>query len=339
MNQPNGSIIKLDHGSGGKAFQNLLHSTILKAFDHPILHECNDSAVCTIENCRIAFTTDSYIVDPLFFPGGCIGDLAINGTVNDLSMSGAIPLYLSVGLVIEEGFDIQLLNTILRTMNKASSYADVHVVTGDTKVMPKGALDQLIINTSGIGLVQKNLSISCGNAQPGDKIILSGTIAEHGIAVLMKREQFQIDTNIQSDTAPLNHMVHHLIQEGCIIHSLRDPTRGGLAACLNEIAIASGYGIDIWEHAIPVHPDVQSICDLFGYDPLYIANEGKLIACIPPQDADKALSIIQKEPFGKNAAIIGEIIETNNNMVLMTTAIGGKRIVDMPVGEQLPRIC
>jgi len=331
--------ILLDHGSGGKMSHQLITEIMLPAFDNPILSQLNDGAVIDVEGKRLAFSTDSYVVDPIFFPGGNIGDLAINGTANDLAMCGATPLYLSVGLIVEEGFSIADLIKILEGMRAAAETAGITVVTGDTKVVPRGAADKIFINTSGIGLVHKNVDIAGHLACPGDKIILSGSIAEHGIAILTQREGMSFDSTIVSDTAPLNRMVKGMLAAGKDIHVLRDPTRGGVGTALNEIAIQSSVGIVISEDKISVKDEVKGICELLGFDPLYIANEGKLIAFVGPDDAEAVLEVVRKDRYGQDACIIGEVVSDYPGRVIMKTRIGGTRIVDMLTGEQLPRIC
>ncbi len=279
------------------------------------------------------------MVDPIFFPGGNIGTLSINGTVNDIAMCGATPLFLSAGLIIEEGFSLTDLKTILQEMSIAAEKAEVRVVTGDTKVVPKGAADKIFINTSGIGIIPKNVDIASHKARPGDKIILSGSIADHGITVLTQREGMTFDSSVASDTAPLNHMVKNMLSVCKDIHVLRDPTRGGIGTALNEIAIKSEVGIKIYEEKIPVKNEVAAICELLGFDPVYIANEGKLLAFVPPDRAEKVLAAVREDKFGKDACIIGEVVSDYPRKVFMQTRIGGTRIVDMLTGEQLPRIC
>jgi len=331
--------ILLDHGSGGKATHSLVSDLFLPAFENPILAELNDSAILDTETKRLALSTDTYVVDPLFFPGGNIGDLAINGTVNDLAMCGATPLYLSVGMIIEEGFSMAELQRILEAMKAAADKAHVLVVTGDTKVVPRGTADKVFINTSGIGFIPEGIDISGHNAHRGDKVILSGTIADHGITVLTQREGMTFQSQIQSDTAPLNHMVREMMGKSGQIHALRDPTRGGVGTSLNEIATQSGVGIKIYEDAIPIQEQVSGICELLGFDPLYIANEGKLLAFVGTDAADKILETMRANEYGMDAAIIGEVVSDSPGKVFMRTRIGGTRIVDMLTGEQLPRIC
>ena len=331
--------IRLDHGSGGKLSHRLIEELFLPHFINDPLKKLDDSAVISLSHKKVAFTTDSYVVDPLFFPGGDIGKLAVCGTVNDIAMSGAVPMYLSAGFIIEEGFPINKLERIIISMKNAASEADIDIVTGDTKVVPKGKADQLFINTAGIGIILDNADISSANAQIGDTIILSGYIGDHGIAVMSKREGLSYKTEIESDVAPLHAIIKDLIQGGIEIHSLRDPTRGGLASSLNEIAAKSSVGIIIEEEKIPVRKEVAGVCDLLGFDPLYVANEGKFIAVLPAHHAAEALGIIKTHKYGKNAAIIGNVTEEHEKRVILNTAIGGKRIIDMLTGEQLPRIC
>ncbi|MDI6688148.1 MAG: hydrogenase expression/formation protein HypE [Desulfobacterales bacterium] len=331
--------ILLDHGSGGKISHSLTADIMLPIFDNPILSRLDDGAIFDLEGKRLAFSTDTYVVYPIFFPGGNIGDLAINGTVNDISMCGATPVYLSVGLIIEEGFSIADLKIILKKMASAAAKANVKVVTGDTKVVPKGAVDKIFINTSGIGTIRENVNIACNRARPGDKIILSGSIAEHGITVLTQREGMNFASSLISDTAPLNNMVRLMLSASNNVHVLRDPTRGGVGTALNEIALSSKVGIRIYEDKIPVKDETAGICELLGFDPLYIANEGKLLAFVSPDDAEIVLSAIREDEFGRDSCVIGEVFSDSPGKVFMQTRIGGSRIVDMLTGEQLPRIC
>jgi hydrogenase expression/formation protein HypE len=312
---------------------------LLPVFDNPILAQLNDGAIFDLNGVRMAFSTDSYTVDPIFFPGGNIGDLAINGTVNDVAMCGANPLYLSVGLIIEEGFAVTDLNKIVGEMGDAARRAGVTVVTGDTKVVPKGAVDRIFINTSGIGLIPQEVNVASSNAQAGDRIILSGTIADHGITIMTRREGLTFESTLRSDTAPLNHMVQQMFAASDNIHVLRDPTRGGVGTALNEIAEQSQVGIKIYESGIPLKKEVIAACELLGFDPLYLANEGKLIAFVSAEHTDDVLSAIKATPYGKDAAVIGEVVAEHAGKVYMETRIGGERIVDMLAGEQLPRIC
>ncbi|MFZ2634383.1 MAG: hydrogenase expression/formation protein HypE [Desulfosalsimonadaceae bacterium] len=331
--------ILLDHGSGGRIANNLIADLMLPLFDNPILSRLDDGASLDINGIRLAFSTDSFVVDPIFFPGGDIGDLAVNGTVNDIAMCGAKPLYLSAGLIIEEGFSMTLLETILRSMSAAAKKARVTIVTGDTKVVPKGAADKIFINTSGIGIIPEGVHVSGSLARPGDQIILSGTIADHGVTVLAQREGLTFDAPVESDTAALNHLVDRMLSVCRDIHVLRDPTRGGVGTVLNEIACASHVGIRISEEKIPVQKAVAGICELVGFDPLYMANEGKLVAFVEKRHAGRVLDAMRNDPLGRDACIIGEAVDEHPGKVIMETRIGGERIVDMLTGEQLPRIC
>ena len=331
--------ILLDHGSGGKISHNLTEKLLLPAFDNPALAMLDDGATLNVPGGRIAFSTDTYVVDPIFFPGGSIGDLAINGTVNDVAMCGATPLYLSVGMIIEEGFPMADLERVVAQMGRAAQLAGVTVVTGDTKVVPKGAADKIFINTAGIGIIGEKVNVSGANAQLGDVVILSGTMADHGMTILTQRQGLAFESDLKSDSAPLNHMVAAMLQTGCDIHVLRDPTRGGVGTTLNEISGKSKIGIRIYEERLPVKPHVSGICELLGFDPLYVANEGKLLAFVPADQADQVLDIVQQSTYGKDACIIGETIDDHRGRVFMKTRIGGERIVDMLTGEQLPRIC
>jgi hydrogenase expression/formation protein HypE len=331
--------ILLDHGSGGKISHQLTTDVLLPAFDNPILSQLHDGAILNLNGMRLAFSTDSYTVDPIFFPGGCIGDLAINGTVNDVAMCGATPMYLSVGLIIEEGFPLADLQRILNQMAAAAKAAEVVVVTGDTKVVPRGAADKIFINTSGIGLIPEHVQIAGHNARAGDKILLSGSIADHGITILTQRAGLSFQTSLTSDTAPLNRMVNSMLAASDHIHVLRDPTRGGVGTALNEIAEKSAVGVLIEEDQIPIKREVTGICELLGFDPMYLANEGKLMAFVAPTDVGNVLAAMQRDPWGKDATVIGEVVADHRGKVFMKTRIGGTRIVDMLTGEQLPRIC
>ena len=324
--------ILLDHGSGGKMSHRLVTDLMLPLFDNPMLKALHDGATLDIDGKRLAFSTDSYVVDPIFFPGGSIGDLAVNGTVNDVAMCGAQPLFLSIGLIIEEGFSLKDLEKILQDMHKAAEKAGVKVVTGDTKVVPKGAVDKIFVNTSGIGIIPDDVDISGQKARLGDIIILSGTIADHGMTVLTQREGLTFDSPIKSDTAPLNHMVSQMLSVCKAVHVLRDPTRGGLGTALNEIAGKSNVGIRIYEERIPLKKETAGICELLGFDPLYVANEGKLIAIVDAGHAKKVLSAIKENDYGKDAGIIGEVVPDHLGKVVMQTRIGGTRIIDMLTG-------
>lgn len=330
--------IQLAHGSGGKLSHELIEKYFLPYFKNPFLELLNDQAVFDVHS-RVAFTTDSYVVDPIFFPGGNIGDLAINGTVNDLSMAGAKPLYLSAGFILEEGFPIKELEKILSSMKEAADKAGVIIVTGDTKVVNKGKADKIFINTSGIGVIEKPVNISANNLKIGDKIIISGAIGEHGIAVMAKREGLEFEKEIRSDTAPLNSLVADMLAVSTDIHALRDPTRGGLATILKEFAISSNVGIVIYEDKIPIKDEVSGACEILGLDPLFVANEGRLIAAVSPESSEIVLKAMRKNKYGKGAEIIGEVASEHKGTVILKTRIGGKRMIDMLMGEQLPRIC
>jgi hydrogenase expression/formation protein HypE len=309
------------------------------AFENKFLGQNHDSTVIDINGTRIAFTTDSYVVKPLFFPGGDIGSLAVNGTVNDLSMSGAEPAYLSLGLIIEEGFLMEDLWRIVQSINSAAKAAGVEVVTGDTKVVDKGKGDGIFINTSGIGFVKEGIEISPKKICAGDVIILNGDLGRHGIAIMAEREGLEFESKIESDCAPLNGIVKDILACGADVHCMRDLTRGGLSSTLNELAESSGMEILIDETAIPVREDVQGACEILGFDPLYVANEGKFIVFVNPKDAQNCLKIMKSHPFGKDSVIIGTVAETSKPLVKLKSKIGTTRILDMLSGEQLPRIC
>jgi len=333
-------IILLGHGSGGKLSHELLDDLIVPILSGIDQRDQNDAAILTEQKGRLAFTTDSYVVDPIFFPGGSIGGLAIHGTVNDLAMAGATPVGISVGLIIEEGLAVNTLRTILEDMSAAAQKAGVRIMTGDTKVVPRGKVDKIFINTSGIGAMQHDLDISGRNARVGDKILINGTIGDHGMAVMASREGLELESDITSDSAPLNCLVADLIQGvGSQLHALRDPTRGGVATTLKEIAIQSEVEITLQENSLPVDSTVAAACAILGLDPLFVANEGKLLAFIAPEAADQALAIMCNHEFGKEAAIIGEVTSANSGKVRLQTAIGGLRAIEMLAGEQLPRIC
>jgi len=330
--------ILLAHGSGGKLAHQLVEKSFVKAFANPFLAKLDDSAVIDF-NGRLAFTTDSYVVTPIFFPGGDIGKLAVCGTVNDLAMSGAKPLYLSLSFIIEEGLPQDELNEIVDSVQKAAEEAEVEIVTGDTKVVHRGSADKLFINTAGVGIIPEGVDISGNNAKPGDRVILNGTIGDHGIAVLSQREGLSFSTQLESDCAPLGSLVAEMLAASPNIHCLRDPTRGGLATTLNELAKQSKVSIRIEEEKIPVREEVLAACEMLGFDPLYVANEGKLVAIVPAKDADKVLKAMQGNHHGKDATIIGEVREEHPGRVVMKTCLGASRIVDMLVGDILPRIC
>lgn len=333
----NDTII-LAHGSGGRLSHELVEKKFLPFLANPVLNRLDDSAVFEASG-RLAFTTDSYVVNPIFFPGGDIGKLAVCGTVNDLAMAGAKPLYLSLSVIIEEGFSLSELERIVQSIKKAAEDADVSIVTGDTKVVNRGQADRLFITTSGIGIVPPGIDISGSNAKVGDKVLLSGTIGDHGIAIMSQREGLKFSMSLQSDCAPLNKLVSRMLETSTKIHCLRDPTRGGLASTLNEFARQSKVGIIIEEAKIPIKEEVRAACELLGLDPLYIANEGKLIAVVDPEDADKVLECMRQNIHGRDAAIIGEVTDRHPGKVTMKTTLGPSRIVDMLTGELLPRIC
>jgi len=367
----------MGHGAGGKMMADLIQHLFTPAFNNEWLGQMGDSTVIELSSLvtrptsgnthltspvpphsSLAFTTDSYVVSPLFFPGGNIGELAINGTVNDLAMRGAKPLFISAGFIIEEGLPMETLGNIVHAMAVAGKNAGVQIVTGDTKVVQKGHGDGLFINTSGIGVISAGIDISPRNAHPGDIVVVSGTLGDHGMAIMSVREGLQFETTIQSDTAPLNGLVEAIIKttdilatpqkfavEGvknskvCPIHCLRDATRGGLAAVLNELAEASHVGIEFEEKKVPIHPEVNAACEMLGLDPYYIANEGKLVAIMAEDAADKVLAAMQSHEYGRDAAIIGRVLAEHPGLVTAKTSIGGRRVVDLPSGELLPRIC
>ena len=331
--------VLLGHGSGGKLTADLVERLFLPAFRNPYLNKLDDQAVLEVKGTRVAFTTDSFVVTPIFFPGGDIGRLAVNGTVNDLAMSGARPLYLSAAFILEEGLPLMDLERIVRSMREACEAAGVVLATGDTKVVNRGSGDKVFINTSGVGMIEHHLVISADRAQVGDLVILSGTIADHGMAVMSKRQGLEFDTEILSDTAPLNALVAAMLECTAAIHCLRDPTRGGIATTLNEIARRAQVGMVLDEKRIPVREDVRGACEILGIDPLYVANEGKLLAIVAHEAAERVLEQMRRHRDGKEAQIIGEVVANHPSMVVMRTDIGGTRIVDLPLGEQLPRIC
>jgi len=331
--------IVLGHGSGGKLSAQLIEQVFLPAFSNPLLDKLDDQAVLQINGCRLAFTTDSFVVTPLFFPGGDIGCLAINGTVNDLAMSGARPLYLSAAFILEEGLPTAELRRIVRSMSEAAASADVQLVTGDTKVVNRGKGDKVFITTTGIGVVEKPVQISADRARAGDKIILSGYIGDHGMAILSQRENLEFEGVIESDCAALHGLVNDMLEASQDIHCLRDPTRGGVATVLNEIAGRARAGMAVRETDIPVRDTVRGACEILGLDPLYVANEGKLVAIASPESAGAIVERMRRNPLGRDARIIGEVVADHPGMVLMQTEIGGTRVLDTLFGEQLPRIC
>lgn len=336
----NNDLILLGHGSGGRLSHQLLDELIIPALSGIAQAAQNDSALLDQVAGQLAYTTDSFVVDPIFFPGGTIGSLAVHGTVNDLAMMGARPLYLSVGLIIEEGFGKADLGTILADMRRAADAAGVRIVTGDTKVVPRGKADKIFITTSGIGVIEHNLQIHGANARPGDKVILSGTAGDHGIAVMIGREGINVGSDVRSDSAALNGLVAEIIAcAGDRLHVLRDPTRGGIATTVKEIAQQSGVAVTLREEALPVNPAVRGVCSILGLDPLFVANEGKLLAFVAPDAAEQLLATMRRHPLGEHAAIIGQVEAAPSGRVSMETTVGGTRAVEMLAGEQLPRIC
>ena len=331
--------VMLAHGGGGSLSNKLIEKMFFSEFDNEYLNKMHDGAVFQTQKGRMAFSTDSFVIQPLFFPGGNIGELAVYGTVNDIACCGAVPQYLSLGFIIEEGLPMDDLWKIVQSIKFAADKAGVQIVTGDTKVVEKGKGDKIFINTSGVGIVKEGVNISPENCKPGDKIIVSGTVADHGISIMSLRAGLEFETEIESDTAPLNHMIQEILDVSDNISVLRDPTRGGLASTLNEIASSSKKGIMLYEDKIPLREDVKGVCEMLGLDPLYVANEGKLLVFVAENDAEKVLKTMQKNEFGKNAAIIGEVQESNDKIVKLKTSIGTTRVVDMISGEQLPRIC
>ena len=331
--------IVLGHGSGGKLTSELIREIFLPRFRNPILSSLSDSAVFSHKDIRFAFTTDSYVVDPIFFPGGDIGRLAIYGTVNDLAMSGAQPVFLSAGFILEEGFLISDLERIADSMAEAASECGISLIAGDTKVVPKGKGDKVFINTSGIGIVPQGVDISPTKVKPGDVIIINGGIGEHGIAVIAAREELSLSSEIESDLAPLHRLVFRMLSETKRINALRDLTRGGLGTALAEIARQAKVGMVVEEEKIPVRDEVKGACELLGFDPLYVANEGKLIAFCPEEEAEGLITAMRKDPKGKDAVIIGKVVSEHPGRVILRTRVGGERLVDLLPGEQLPRIC
>jgi hydrogenase expression/formation protein HypE len=330
--------ILLAHGSGGKLSHDLVRKHIISRISNPLLDRLDDSAVLDSEG-RLAFTTDSYVVSPIIFPGGDIGRLAVCGTVNDLSMAGAKPLYLSLSFIIEEGLEVAEFERIVRSIAETAAEAEIEIVTGDTKVVNRGDADRLFINTSGIGKIPNGIDIAGANAKPGDRIILSGTIGDHGIAIMSKREGLNFSTTLESDCAPLNHLVADMLGGSTLINCLRDPTRGGLATTLNEIAGQSSVGMELEERSIPIRDEVRGACELLGLDPLYVANEGKLMAIIDKKAAEPVLAKMKQNIYGKNAVIIGRVTGEHPGRVVLKTPYGSSRILDMLSGELLPRIC
>ncbi len=333
--------IVLGHGSGGKLTAELIDKIFLPAFANPVLEKLDDQAVLHVSGARLAFTTDSFVVTPIFFPGGDIGRLAVNGTVNDLAMSGARPLFLSAAFILEEGLSSDDLRRVVESMRAAAAEAGVQIVTGDTKVVNRGKGDQIFITTTGIGVIERPLNISADRARPGDKILLSGYIGDHGMAVSAQRENLEFESTIESDCAPLYSLVQAMLDASTdgAIHCLRDPTRGGVATTLNEIAARSRTGMLLDEQAVPLRESVKGACELLGLDALYVANEGKLVAVVAADDAAAVVQQMREHPLGAESALIGEVVADHPGMVLMKTAVGGTRVLDVMFGEQLPRIC
>ena len=331
--------IQIDHGAGGRASHDLVAKTFMPALANPILKELNDSALLNFQDVRLAISTDSYVVDPIFFPGGDIGSLAVHGTVNDLAMRGAQPRYLSVGFILEEGLEIAALEKLVGSMARAARQAGVQVVAADTKVVERGKADRIFINTAGVGIIAPGVDIAGQNAKPGDCVLINGPMGDHGVAVLSTREGLSFQTDIQSDSAPLNGLVSEILEVSRNIHVLRDPTRGGVATALNEVAGQSAVGIELEEAHLPVRPGVKAACEMLGLDPLYVANEGKVLVMVAPEDADLVLNKMRQHPLGRESYIIGRVVSEHPGRVVLHTGVGGRRIVDMLSGEQLPRIC
>lgn len=339
-----GPIVTLAHGGGGKASRDLVADVFLRAFGADDPSRLEDQArlplaAMTMLGDRLAFTTDTYVVDPLIFPGGDIGKLAVCGTVNDLAVGGAVPLHLSCGVVVEEGLPIETLRMVAESMAATAAGAGVRIVTGDTKVVPRGACDKLFINTAGVGVIPTGLDLRVGRARPGDAILVSGFLGDHGAAILNARGDLALETTVESDCAPLQGLVRHLLSACPDIRFIRDPTRGGVATVFNEIAEASSVGLELDETRIPLRAEVRGMCEILGLDPLYLANEGKIVCVAPPGQADQAMEALRSHPLGEHAAIVGWANQARPGRVVMRTIFGGRRIVDMLVGEQLPRIC
>jgi hydrogenase expression/formation protein HypE len=332
-------IIDMTHGSGGRAMAQLIDELFHRHFDNELLRQGNDQAAFDAPVGRMVMSTDGHVISPLFFPGGDIGSLSVHGTINDVAMAGARPLYLCAGFILEEGLPLADLDRIVASMGRAAAGAGVPVVTGDTKVVEKGRGDGVFITTTGVGVVPEGVRISGDLAQPGDAILINGTLGDHGVAIMSSRENLELETSIESDSAALHALVADMVAAAPAIHCLRDPTRGGLATTLNELAWQSRVGMKLRESAIPVDPAVTAACELLGLDPLYVANEGKLVCICTPEDAQPLLDVMRAHPLGRRTAIIGEVIEDPNGFVQMETAFGGSRIVDWLAGEQLPRIC
>ncbi|MFC1673394.1 hydrogenase expression/formation protein HypE [Pseudomonadota bacterium] len=331
--------VDMSHGAGGRAMAQLIEELFMGQFDNELLNREHDAAMFELPPGRVVMSTDTFVVSPTFFPGGNIGSLAVHGTVNDLAMGGGVPKYLTAGFILEEGFPLSDLAIIVQSMAEAAVEAGVAIVTGDTKVVERGKGDGVFINTAGVGVVPDGVNV-CGDlARPGDVVLVNGTLGDHGVAVMSKRENLSFTTEILSDSQALNGLVAEMLSAVPNMRVLRDPTRGGLAATLNEIAHQSGVGVELDETALPVRGEVKSACELLGLDPLYVANEGKLIAICPPQDAERLLAVMQAHPKGRDAAIVGQVLEDERCFVRMKTQLGGTRMVDWLAGEQLPRIC
>nr|MBS0021056.1 hydrogenase expression/formation protein HypE [Gammaproteobacteria bacterium] len=339
-----GGTVTLAHGSGGKAMRNLIETVFVRNFENPLLAPLEDQARIPLEELRclgdrLAFTTDSFVVDPLFFPGGDIGSLAVYGTVNDLAMSGARPLYLSCGFIIEEGLELEILHQVVHSMRKAAHRAGVAIVTGDTKVVNRGSADKLFVNTAGIGVIPPGAQVAARHTRPGDVILTNGSLGNHGAAILGARGDLGLEVNIKSDCAPLHDLVEVMIAACPDLHAMRDATRGGVAAVLNEFAEAASVGIRLDESMLPIDEEIRGVCELLGLDPLYLANEGKLVAAVPKPQGAAVLAAMRAHPAGRGAAIIGEVLEHPQGLVILKSAFGGERIIDRLVGEPLPRIC
>jgi hydrogenase expression/formation protein HypE len=338
------TAITLSHGSGGQATRDLIDEIFADAFANPFLSPLEDQARFDLADLmekgdRLAFTTDSYVVSPLFFAGGDIGTLAVNGTVNDLAVGGALPLYLSCGFILEEGLEIDTLRRVVASMKRAADAAGVRIVTGDTKVVHRGSADKLFINTAGVGVIRSNVNPAANKLQPGDKVLINGFLGDHGTAILIARGELELQCSIESDCQPLNSLISEIIEICPEVRAMRDATRGGLATVLNEFATSSGVGIQVTEGAIPVREEVRGTCELLGLDPLYLANEGKLVIVVPPEAEKAVLEVMRAHPYGRDSACIGEVVGSSSGMVFLKTAFGAGRILDMLVGEQLPRIC
>lgn len=331
--------ILLGHGSGGKLTAQLIEKILLPAFRNPALEALDDQAILWVNGSRLAFTTDSYVVTPIFFPGGDIGELAVNGTVNDLAMGGARPLYLSLAFILEEGLPIPDFERVVDSVRRAADRAGVTVVTGDTKVVNRGCADKIFVNTAGIGVLPAYVDLSSRHVKPGDAVLLSGSIGDHGIAILSQREGLEFEGEVRSDTAPLHELVAAMLGAFPGIHAMRDPTRGGVAAALIEIASRQGLGIEVDENAVPIRDTVRGACEILGLDPLLVANEGKLLAFVPEEGSEAVLAAMRAHPLGSLAARIGRVTADHPKFVVLRTPIGGQRILDLPFGESLPRIC